>query len=34
MATTFTGPGVMDVARAKAAMEMIQLMAVPFSCDG
>src|SRR5471032_45865 len=29
-ATTFTGPGVMEVARAKAAMEMIKLIAVPF----
>jgi hypothetical protein len=29
-ATTFTGPGVMEVANAKAAMEMIKLIAVPF----
>ncbi|AZF37338.1 hypothetical protein C4J88_2555 [Pseudomonas sp. R4-39-08] len=29
-ATTLTGPGVMEVARANAAMEMIKLIAVPF----
>ena len=29
-ATTLTGPGVIEVARAKAAMEMIKLIAVPF----
>jgi hypothetical protein len=34
MATTFTGPGVMEVAKAKAAMEMIKLIAIPFCCAG